>query len=189
MATLKRKMSFGILGLLLAVSAQAQSGAQGAAGTAGDGAQNGAQNSAPRAAHRGHPPTEAERAQFAAKLKERMEKHLAMLHDKLKITSTQESSWKGFVDSITPVTLPTPPDRKAQEGLHAPDRLAQMLERLKTHEAKMQSHLDALKSLYAVLTPEQQTIMDEDVRHVMQRLHGLRERGFNRRGEAGFQHG
>lgn len=169
MNTLKHTISLGLLTMMLAISAQAQTS------TAGSEGANPGAVPAP-GGHHGHPPSAAERAQFAAKFKERMEKHQAALHDKLKLTSAQEPAWKNFVDAVTPTSLPTPPDRKTLEGLNAPARLEKMLERLKEHEAKMQSHLSALQSLYAVLTPEQQKIMDADLHHMMQRLHGFRER-------------
>lgn len=167
MNTLKHKVSLGLVALIVAVSAQAQGGAGVTAGdTTGAGA------------HHGHPPSETDRAKFAAKFKERMEKHQTALHDKLKLNSSQEPAWKSFVDSVAPTAMPMPMpfDRKAFEGLNAPARLEKMLDRLKEHEAKMQSHLTALKSLYAVLTPEQQKIMDDDLHHMMARFQGIHER-------------
>lgn len=180
MNTLKHRISLGLVALVVAMSAQAQ--AQGGAAVAPD-------KPAAPAAHRGHPPSEAERAKFAAKFKERIEKHQAALHDKLKLTSAQEPAWKSFVDSVTPTALPMPFDRKAFEGLNAPARLEKMLDRLKEHEAKMQSHLTALKSLYAVLTPEQQKIMDDDIHHMMERFRGIRQwRGHGAEHKHGAEH-
>lgn len=162
MNTLKHQVSLGLVALVVAVSVQAQ-------GAAAPDAPAGA------AAHHRQPPSAADREKFAAKFKERIEKHQAALHDKLKLSSAQEPAWKSFVDSVTPTAMPMPFDRKAFEGLNAPARLEKMLDRLKEHEAKMQSHLAALKSLYAVLTPEQQKIMDEDIHHMMARFQGIRE--------------
>jgi protein CpxP len=56
-----------------------------------------------------------------------------------------------------------------------------MLEHSKERLAHMQKHLDALKTFYAVLTPEQQKIFDDShqrMRHRMQRSmqHRMQER-------------
>lgn len=96
---------------------------------------------------------------------ERMEKmreqHLAALHDKLKLTAQQETAWKKFAAS-QPI-----PDKSARldpaemEKLNAPQRLEKGLEHMRAMEARMTEHLAALKEFYAVLTPEQQKIFDE----------------------------
>ena len=97
---------------------------------------------------------------------ERMEKmreqHLAVLHDKLKLTAQQETAWKKFAAS-QPI-----PDKSARldpaemEKLNAPQRLEKGLEHMRAMEARLTEHLAALKEFYAALTPEQQKIFDED---------------------------
>lgn len=130
-------------------------------------------------------PSEAQRAEFFAKMKAHMAKRQAEIHDKLKLSSAQESTWKAFIEAVTPTSLPTPPDRQGWEGLNAPARLEKMLERMKEHQVKLQAHLSALKSLYAVLNPEQQKIMDESLHKIMhERMHGR----MHGRGGAGFSH-
>jgi periplasmic protein CpxP/Spy len=125
-------------------------------------------------------PSDAQRAEFFAKMKEHMAKRQAEIHDKLKLSSAQESTWKAFIDAVTPTNLRTPPDRKALEDLNAPARLEKMLERMKEHQTKLQANLSALKSLYAVLNPEQQKIMDESLHQLMrERMHGRRGLGFS----------
>ena len=112
-------------------------------------------------------------AKWAEKMQERMAKHIAELHDKLKITATQEPAWKTFVESIKPNTPPDShgmqPDHKEMDKLSTPARMEKMLEKLKEHETMMQTRLTSLKTFYAVLTPEQQKIFDDSHRQMMHR--------------------
>lgn len=121
-------------------------------------------------------------AKWAEKMKERMAKHQADLHDKLKITAAQEPAWKTFIEAMSPGTMPAHPDRKEMEKLTTPDRMEKGLEKMKEHLARMQTRLTALKTFYAVLTPEQQKIFDE--RHRRMASH-MRDRMDKRMGEHG----
>lgn len=105
-------------------------------------------------------------AKMYEKMKAGMEKHQAQLHAKLKLTEAQEPAWKTFIAASTPTSMPTRPDRKEMEKLTTPERMEKMLERSKEHQAKMQEHLAALKTFYAVLTPEQQKIFDDSHRNM-----------------------
>nr|WP_315483403.1 Spy/CpxP family protein refolding chaperone [uncultured Undibacterium sp.] len=93
-----------------------------------------------------------------------MEKHRHQLHDKLKLTPQQESAWKAFTEATKPQhdqkLMQSRADHQAMAAMSAPARMEKMLERSKERLARMQQHLDALKSFYAVLTPEQQKIFD-----------------------------
>ena len=98
---------------------------------------------------------------------ERMEKmheqHLAKLHDKLKLTAQQEPAWKKFAANKPMLDKTTRPDPAEMEKLNAPQRLEKGLEHMKAMEAKLTEHLAALKEFYAVLTPEQQKIFDNQM--------------------------
>lgn len=98
---------------------------------------------------------------------ERMEKrhaqHLATLHDKLKLTAQQEPAWKKFAAVNPMADKSVRPDPAEMAKLNAPQRMEKGLEHMKTMEAKMAEHLAALKEFYAVLTPEQQKIFDEQM--------------------------
>jgi protein CpxP len=106
---------------------------------------------------------------------ERMEKmheqHLATLHDKLKLTAQQEPAWKKFTANNPMADKSLRPDPAEMEKLTAPQRLEKGLEHMKAMEAKMTEHLAALKEFYAVLTPEQQKIFDEETPHRGMRDH------------------
>jgi protein CpxP len=135
------------------------------------------QNPAPR------PPMD--QAKMMEKMQAGMEKHHSMMHDKLKITAGQEGAWKTFIEATKPAMMARgekmKSDRKAMEGLSTPARMEKMLERSKERLAHGQKHLDALKTFYVVLTPEQQKIFDDShrgMRHRMQRgmQHRMHER-------------
>jgi Spy/CpxP family protein refolding chaperone len=106
---------------------------------------------------------------------ERMEKmheqHLAKLHDKLKLTAQQEPAWKQFAANKPMLDKTTRPDPAEMEKLNAPQRLGKGLEHMKAMEAKLTEHLAALKEFYAVLTPEQQKIFDNQMPHPGDRGH------------------
>lgn len=86
-------------------------------------------------------------------------RHLQGLHDQLKLQASQEGAWKTFVASMKPGERVMPP--KPQAGETAPQRMERMLDMMKQHQDAMQKRLDALKTFYAQLTPEQQKVMDQ----------------------------
>lgn len=113
-------------------------------------------------------------AKMHEKMKVGMEKHQAQLHAKLKLSEAQEPAWKTFIAASTPTGMPTPPERKEMDKLTTPERMEKMLERSKEHQSKMQERLAALKTFYAVLTPEQQKIFDDSHRNM--RHQGMRHK-------------
>jgi len=96
---------------------------------------------------------------------ERMAKYQARLHDKLKLTAAQEPAWTTF----TAANAPKKPmgDWKARHAamakLSAPERMEQWIAMSKERIADQESRLAALKTLYAVLTPEQKKVFDDSV--------------------------
>ena len=92
-----------------------------------------------------------------------MNEHLAALHDKLKLTAQQETAWKKFAAQQPMLDKADRPDPAEMAKLNAPQRLEKGLEHMRAMEAKMTEHLAALKEFYAVLTPEQQKIFDEQM--------------------------
>ena len=153
-----------------------------------------AQNSAPSS----NPATENMRgkgmdhAKMAEKMKAGMAQHLAEMHDKLKLSGAQEPAWKTFITAITPGAMPAHPDRTAMEKMTAPERMEKMLVLSKERLAKMESRLAALKTFYAVLTPEQKKLVDashslmRDKRH--HGMHGAMNGRMQDEPEANHQH-
>ena len=91
------------------------------------------------------------------------EKHLATLHDKLKLSAQQETAWKKFAASEPMRGNLNRPDPAEMEKLNAPQRLEKGIEHMRTMETKLTEHLKALKEFYAVLTPEQQKTFDDQM--------------------------
>ena len=99
----------------------------------------------------------------SAKFQERQAKHEKKLHDLLHLTAAQEPAWQAFI-SKTRMTPPSPHEHHEKgadkPALTSPERMEKMLNHFKEMEARMQTHLTALKAFYAVLTPEQRTIFE-----------------------------
>lgn len=99
--------------------------------------------------------------------KERVARRQAALHDKLKLTGNQEAAWKTYVAAATPPAPPARPDRAQREKMSAPDRMEKRMTMMKEREAHMASHLTAMKTFYATLSPLQQQIFNDNVGHGM----------------------
>lgn len=94
----------------------------------------------------------------------RFEKHMAKLHDALKLTTTQETAWTEFSNKMKPVNMDKPKMDKFRhqdwEGLSTPDRLDKVLDNMKSHEKELTEHAAAVRAFYGTLTPDQQKIFD-----------------------------
>ena len=97
----------------------------------------------------------------SAKFAERMEKRRAELHAKLKLSPAQEPAWNTFVAKTKPGTPPARPDRAELAKMTTPERMDRMLAAMRARETRMEEHVAATKDFYAVLTPEQKKIFDE----------------------------
>ncbi|MBV8679484.1 MAG: Spy/CpxP family protein refolding chaperone [Aquitalea sp.] len=95
-----------------------------------------------------------------AKRQAMMEKHLQMLHDKLKIQPAQESAWKTYTEALKPAQMPAMP--AAKPGATLPERMDGHLQMMQQHMDMMQKHVAATKALYQQLSPEQQKLFDQE---------------------------
>ena len=91
------------------------------------------------------------------------EKHLAKFKDELKITNDQEQAWRVYVEK-TKSNIQDIRDR-LREAQHdkpqtAPERFDRHVELLRARLASFENMDEALKHLYAELTPEQKAIAD-----------------------------
>lgn len=98
-----------------------------------------------------------------ANYKERIAKRQAILHDKLKLTGNQEAAWKTYIAAATPPAPPARPERGAWEKMTAPERMEKMMTMMKEREGHMTTHLAAMKTFYASLSPLQQQIFNDNV--------------------------
>lgn len=102
------------------------------------------------------------------KRKAMMAKHVEALKAKLKITAAQEGAWTTFTAAMQPPEKMDHkrPDRAEMDKLTTPERIDKMRELRKQHMGDMQATMDkrddAIKTFYAVLSPEQQKIFDTE---------------------------
>jgi Spy/CpxP family protein refolding chaperone len=126
----------------------------------------------------------------------RREAHLKALHDALNIKPEQEAAFATFAESMK---RPPAPMGEAPEGMHdgaamaamtTPERVDAMTKRMDEHMARaherMQRHADAVKALYAALSPEQRHTLDA-LPDLMGRPHG--GTGMDLHGPMGEDHG
>ncbi len=102
-----------------------------------------------------------------AKMQAYMDKRHAALKTQLKLTTAQEPAWTAFVDShkVPAGMKGQPPAAMADLAkLTTPERIDKMkalrAQRMSEMTAAMDQRAEAIKTFYAVLTPEQQKVFD-----------------------------
>lgn len=110
----------------------------------------------------GGPMTAREYARNPEQVKERYAKRQAQLHDKLQLTPGQEGAWNSFTEKMAPSPRPAGVDRAEMEKLPAPERMERMLAMMQEREKRMTARFASVKEFYAILTPEQQKIFNEE---------------------------
>ena len=121
------------------------------------------------------------RADRMAKMEKRMAERQAKLKAELKLAPEQEAAWSAFVAR----TAPEPRMMGGKDGakredwskLTTPERLDKMQARHAERAEHMAKRIEATKSFYAALTPEQQKTFDAQSM-----------RGFQRAGMKGGKH-
>lgn len=93
--------------------------------------------------------------------------HLAALKESLKLAPAQEAAWNTFTQARQPGMPQKGIDRQARQAkrdefakLTTPQRLDKMLVMQEQRRARMVERAEAVKSFYAQLTPEQQSVFD-----------------------------
>lgn len=91
------------------------------------------------------------------------------LHTILAIRPDEEAAFSAFESSMAPPPRSDhePKDRQAFEAMTTPQRLDRMLAKMAEHTARMRQHIEAVKTFYAALSPEQQHVFD-----ALGRMHG-----------------
>jgi periplasmic protein CpxP/Spy len=90
---------------------------------------------------------------------EHLAKRQTALHDKLGLSSTQETAWKTFTEKLQAAT-PIRQEAAPAKTMTAPERADRMAASLQTAQQQAVKRAQAVKELYAVLTPDQQKIFD-----------------------------
>jgi periplasmic protein CpxP/Spy len=109
-------------------------------------------------------PAAATHQERAARWSEHFAKRQAKLHDALQLNGSQDSAWATYQAAIKPQAMGMRGDRAAWATMPAPARMEQMIAMSKQRTAMMESHLGALNTFYAVLTPAQKKVFDENSR-------------------------
>lgn len=103
-------------------------------------------------------------------------RRLQGLHDRLKITSSQESLWQAFAEAyLPPQDKKMPPKPKDINQLSAPERIEMRLAFMQNEQSRLSNQLDKTKALYAQLSAEQQEILNKD--DLFKPFHGFDKRG------------
>ena len=104
--------------------------------------------------------------------------HLSDLKAQLKINTSQEAAWQAFATQAKAqaASMPAMHVQIQQETGAAPERMAQRTTAMQLRAAGMATMTNAFGALYAVLTPEQKAIADQNVG-----MMGHRGMGFGRR--------
>jgi protein CpxP len=100
-----------------------------------------------------------------AKWGERAAMHQKKLHDLLTLTPSQEAAWATYSAATRHEgrgQRGERGERGAWKALPAPARMEKRIDMAKQHIAKMESHLAALNTFYAVLTPAQKKVFDDN---------------------------
>lgn len=95
------------------------------------------------------------------------EARLTTLRTQLNITSEQEPAWQAYAAAVTQQAqqMQAFHDQMTQSTASAPERMALMPQVMQQRAAGMQVVGQALTELYAVLTPEQRTLVDQQFAH------------------------
>jgi hypothetical protein len=93
------------------------------------------------------------------------EAKISALHDLLRIRPDQDAAFQAFVASMKPPQGERPErpmgGPRAMASMTTPQRLDAMAARMAEHQAKFQAHVQAVKTFYAALSPEQQHAFDD----------------------------
>lgn len=115
-------------------------------------------------AQRGAPMDPAQQAERHQRMQDSMaERHTARmerLKAELKLTPAQEAAWKAYVARTEPTPPKASPSQPDWSKLTTPQRMEAMQALHAERSAEMSKRIDATKSFYAQLTPEQQKTFD-----------------------------
>jgi hypothetical protein len=94
---------------------------------------------------------------------ERADARLAYLKDELKVTAEQQSAWDAYATQVKAqaATMAAFHAQGPSTAQSAAERIEQHAARMKLRAEQAQATSNAVKELYAVLTPEQQAIANQ----------------------------
>lgn len=113
----------------------------------------------PAATH-GAPMEPAQQADMQKRMAERHAQRMERLKVELKLTAAQEAAWKAYVVRSEPTPPKAPTAGQDWSKLTTPQRMDAMQALHAERSAEMSKRIEATKSFYAQLTPEQQKTFD-----------------------------
>lgn len=119
-------------------------------------------------------------AERQAKMQQRRAERQAALKTKLNITAEQEPAWNAFMARTVPAAqVNRHTERQDWAKLATPERLDKMQARQAERAAAMTSRIDATRSFYSALAPDQKKLFDTQAQDHMQRtdMRGKHSRG------------
>ena len=119
-------------------------------------------------------------AERQAKMQQRRAGRQTALKTKLNITAEQEPAWNAFMARTAPAAqVNRHTERQDWAKLATPERLDKMQARQAERAAAMTSRIEATRSFYSALTPDQQKLFDSQAQAHMQRTdrHGKHRHG------------
>lgn len=119
-------------------------------------------------------------AERQAKMQQRRAERQAALKTKLNITAEQEAAWNAFMARTAPSSqVNRHTERQDWAKLATPERLDKMQARQAERAAAMTSRIEATRSFYSALTPDQKKLFDSQAQAHMQRTdrHGKHRHG------------
>jgi periplasmic protein CpxP/Spy len=120
-------------------------------------------------------PQAGQHAQRMEQMHKRHAEHQTQLKSALKVTASQEAAWNAYVAGTAPNTaMKAPIAQEDWAKLTTPQRMEKMQAFRAERDAVMTKRMEAVKTFYAALTPEQQKVFDSQ-------SHG----GFHRAGMKG----
>ena len=93
-----------------------------------------------------------------------VDSHLSDFRTQLKITPAQEAAWQSFAAQAKQqaATMQAMRAQMHQDTGTAPERMAQRTTAMQQRSAAMATMTNAFNALYAVLTPEQKAVADQN---------------------------
>lgn len=97
----------------------------------------------------------------------RHQQHMDKLKQSLKLSADQSGAWTTFESAMQPPNFERP-DHNVVAKMTTPERLDFMTKMKAQHDAQMQKRLEATRTFYAALTPEQKKTFDQETGKFMQ---------------------
>ena len=120
-----------------------------------------------------HQMSEQRMAQMQSRRAERRAKRLQELKVFLQLQDKQEADWSTFSAALqSPVTRPSPMNPADMEKLTTPERIDKMMAMKAARDAQINSRMNATKTFYASLNPQQQKVFDTHASRALKR-HGM----------------